>query len=103
MVLLILMILHVTVTILSSFFISIYPSSRSWNNVVDGINATYKHYLKDKMEIIGKLGSNDTTKIGMLPSASKYVSVKFSYQCLHILNNKLTFNGIKGSTKIQNR
>ena len=29
-------------------------------NVVDGLNATDKRYLKGKMEIIGKLGSNDT-------------------------------------------
>ena len=30
------------------------------NNVVDGINATYKHYLKLKMKLIGKLESNGT-------------------------------------------
>ena len=30
------------------------------NNVVDGLNETGKHYLKEKMEIIGKLVSNDT-------------------------------------------
>ena len=40
------------------------------------------------MGIICKLGSNYTTKIGMLPRASKCVSVKFADQCLHILNNK---------------
>ena len=55
------------------------------------------------MELIGKLGSNDTKKIGMIPSASKYVSIKFSHQCLHILNDKEMLNGIKGSSKIQNR
>ena len=48
-----------------------------------------------------KLASKDTKNIGMLPSASKDVSIKFSYQCLHILNNKEIFNGLKGSTKIQ--
>ena len=58
------------------------------NNVVDGINATEKRYLKEQMELIDKLGSNDTTIIGILPSALKYVSIKFSDQCLHVLNNK---------------
>ena len=53
------------------------------------------------MELIGKLGSNNTTNIGILPSASKYVSIKFSDQCLHILNNKEILNGIKGIKKIQ--
>ena len=56
-----------------------------------------------KMELIGKLASNYNTKIGMFPSASKYVSVKFAYQCLHILNNKEGLNGIKGITQIKNR
>ena len=46
-------------------------------NVVDGLNATNKRYLKGKMELMGKLASNNTTNIGMLPSASKYVSIKF--------------------------
>ena len=58
------------------------------NNVADGINATDKIYLKEEMEIIGKLRSNDTTNIAMLPSASKDVSAKLEDQCLHILNNK---------------
>ena len=40
------------------------------------------------MELIGKLGNNDTTNIEIFPSASKDVSVKFSGQCLQILNNK---------------
>ena len=56
-------------------------------NVVDGLNATEKRYLKREMEIFGKLGINDTTRIGMLPSASKDVSITFSDQCIHILNN----------------
>ena len=38
-------------------------------NVVDGLNATEKRYLKEQMELIGKLGSEDTKNIGMLPSA----------------------------------
>ena len=62
-----------------------------------------KQYLKGKMELIGKLGIKDTTKIGILPSASKYVSIKFVDQCLHIINNKEILNGLKGSKRIQNR
>ena len=50
------------------------------NNVVDGLNATDKNYLKGRMELIGKLASNNTTNIGMLPSASKDVSIKFADQ-----------------------
>ena len=72
-------------------------------NVVDGLNAMYRYYLKGKIELIGKLGSNDTTKIGMIPSASKYFSIKFPDQCLHIINNKEILNGIKGTTKMQER
>ena len=56
--------------------------------VVDGINATDKCYLNGEMEFIGKLGSNDTSKIGMLCSASKYVSGKFTDKCIHIINHK---------------
>ena len=55
------------------------------------------------MEIIGKFGSNDSINIEILFSASKYVSIKFSYKCLHILNNKEILNGIKGSTQMQKR
>ena len=51
------------------------------------------------MELMVKLASNDTTNIGMLPSASKYVSINFADQCLHILNNKEIFNGLKGIKK----
>ena len=43
---------------------------------------------RGEIKRIGKLGSNDTTKIGMLPSASKYISIRFSDQCIHIINNK---------------
>ena len=39
----------------------------------------------------------------MLPSASKDVSMKFTYQCLHIRNNIEIFNGLKGSTKMKKR
>ena len=58
------------------------------NKVVDGINATDKRYLKGEMELIGKLVSNDTADIGMIPSASKDFSIKFADHCIHILNNK---------------
>ena len=68
-------------------------------NIVDGINATHKHYLKEKMELTGKLCINDNKNIGMLPCASKYVSVQFSYACPHILNNKQILNGLIGSQK----
>ena len=71
------------------------------NNVVDGLNATGKRYLKGEMELMGILASNDATNIVMLPSASKYFFVNFADQCLHIINNKERLNGLKGSTKIQ--
>ena len=48
------------------------------NNVVDGLNATFKRYLKGQMEFLDKLSSNDTSEIVILPSASKYVSIKFA-------------------------
>ena len=54
------------------------------------------------MRLIGKLESKDTTDIGILPSASKDVSIKFVYQCLHILNNKDILNGLNGITKMKN-
>ena len=33
------------------------------NTVVDRLNATEKIYLKERMEIIGRLASNNTSKI----------------------------------------
>ena len=72
-------------------------------NVAYELNATEKCYPKGKMELMGKLASNDTTNIGMLPSDSKDVIIKFADQCLHILNNKEILNGIKGSIKMQKR
>ena len=48
------------------------------NNVVDGLNAADKRYLKEQIELIGKLSSRYTSNIGMLPSDSKYVSINFS-------------------------
>ena len=55
------------------------------------------------MEFIGKLGSNDTTNIVMLPSSSIDVFIKFTDQCIKIINNKERFNGLKGSTINQER
>ena len=69
------------------------------NNAVDGLNATDKNYLKEQMEIIDKLESNDILKIGMLLSLSNYVSIKLSDQCLRILNDEVRLNGQK---KIKN-
>ena len=62
------------------------------NNVVYGINATDKRYLKGEIELIGKLASNDILKIGVLPIASKAVSIKFADQCIHINNNRDRLN-----------
>ena len=56
-------------------------------NVVDGINSTGKRYFKEQMKLIGKLAINNTSNIVMLPKSSKYISIKFAYQCIHILNN----------------
>ena len=39
------------------------------NIFVDGLNTTEKCYLKGKMELIGKLESNNTSNVRMLPSA----------------------------------
>ena len=57
-------------------------------NAIDGDNTTVKFYLKGEIELIGKLGGNDTSNIGTIPSASKYVSIKFSDRCVHIFNNE---------------
>ena len=92
-------------TVLSSLYDIIVDcainASGHGNIVVYGINTTDKHCLKGEIELMGKLASNDTTNIGMLLSASKYVTLKFADQCLHILNNKEKLNGLKGSTKIK--
>ena len=56
-----------------------------------------------KNELIGKLGSNNTSKIGMLPSDWKYASIGFADQCIHIINNKYRLNGFKGGKKVQKR
>ena len=47
------------------------------NNVVYVLNTTENRYLKEKMELISKLSSNDTIHIGMLPRTSKYVWYRY--------------------------
>ena len=79
---------------------SIYAPGHA-NYVAGGLNVTEIFYLKGKMEFIGQLGCNNTSKIGMLPSASKDVYIKFADNCIHILNNKERLNGLKGSTKMK--
>ena len=69
--------------------------------VVVGLNGMEKGYLKGEMELIGKLGIKDTTKIGMLPSDPKDVYIKLADQCTHILKNKEGLNGLKDSKTIQ--
>ena len=51
------------------------------------------------MGLIGKLSRNDTSNIGMLPSASNGISIKLADQCINILNNKERLNGLKVSKK----
>ena len=50
------------------------------NNVVDGLNGNEKCFLKEQMELLGKVSNNYTSNIGMLHSASKYVSINFAGQ-----------------------
>ena len=69
------------------------------NNAVDGFNATYKRSLKGQMELIGKLASNETSKIGLIQISSKDISIKIVDQFIHILNNKEKLKGLKVSTK----
>ena len=67
----------------------------------DGLNTADKRYLKRKKEIICKLEGKDTTNIGMITSASKYVSIKFVDQFILIINHKEILNGIKDTTKMK--
>ena len=55
------------------------------------------------MELIGKLKSSDTSNIGVLTSASKYVSINVLEHCLNIITNKDRLNRLKGSTKMKKR
>ena len=45
---------------------------------VDSLNDTEKRYLKEQMELLGKLTRNDKSKIVILPSVSNYVSINLS-------------------------
>ena len=54
------------------------------------------------MELIGKLSSNDTSNIGMIPSASNDVIVKFADKCIHIICNKDRLNGLNARRIYQN-
>ena len=87
--------IYLTTVLSSSYGIIMYIAINEpghGNNFVDVLNATDKKFMKEQMEIISKLACNDTSNIGMLPSASKDISVKFAYQCIHILNNKEILN-----------
>ena len=55
-------------------------------SVVYGINATYKRYLKGKMELIGKLASKYTSKIGMFLSDPQDVFNENTDKYIHILS-----------------
>ena len=59
--------------------------------------------LLELMEFLGKLTSNYTPNIGMLPSESIYGSINFSEHCLHTITNKYWFNGPKEYKKMKNR
>ena len=79
-------------TMLSSSYVIImdYASNEPGHgkNVVDRLNETDKRYLKEEIEFIAELSSNDTSKIGIMPSASKYVSLKILDKCINILNGR---------------
>ena len=97
------LVIYLTTVLSSSYDIIMYRAMNEpghGNNVVDGLNKMEMSYVKEKMELFSNLSSNNTSKIRMLPSASKDVSLKFSGQCLYILNNKEKLNGIKGIKKI---
>ena len=84
----------------SSYGIIMYReinSSGHVKNFVDGPNATNKTYLERKLEIIGKSGNKDITKIGIIPDASK------TSPFIQILYNKELLNGLKGITKMKHR
>ena len=92
-------------TVLLSSYVIIMDSAINapvqGKNFIDGLNETENSHMKEQMELIGKLESNVTSNIGILPSASKYASIKFLDQCIHIINNKDRLNGLKGSTHMQ--
>ena len=87
------------ITVLSYLYVIIMyyaiNASGNRNNVFDGLDGTDKCYLKEHIELLVKLASDDTSKIGIHPIASKDVSINFSWQCLHILINNERLNGPK--------
>ena len=97
--------IYLTTLLSSSYVIIIYRSINTpvrGNNFVGVLNATEKRYLKEQMEIIGKLASNDTSNIGIVSSDSKYVFIKSADKCIPNFNNKGRLNGIKGRITMQN-
>ena len=72
-------------------------------HIFDGPNDTIKRYTKEQMELLGKKTSNGTSKIGILPSASKDFTLNLIEQYLHIITNKYMLSGLKCSTKMRNR
>ena len=74
------LIIYFTTVLTSLYRVIIYPAIYApghGNNVVVRLDATEKLSLKREMECFGKLASNDTSKVGILPSASKYYSIIF--------------------------
>ena len=69
-------------TVLSSLYGIIMDRSinspGNGNDIVDVLNATDKRYLKEQMELLGKLEINNTSNIVILTSASKDGSVNFA-------------------------
>ena len=66
------LVIYLMTVLSSSYGIIMYISINApgnGNNVADGLNTTDKRYLKEQMELIGKLSSKDTSKIGMIPSS----------------------------------
>ena len=82
---------------------SVFNAPGHGNNVVIGVYASLKRYLKEQMELLGELANNDMSNYGILCSASKYISIKFIEQFLHIITNNRRLNGLNRSTKMQKR
>ena len=58
-----------------------YPARNKTGNKSNdsiGLHETGNIYLREQMKLLGKLTSNDTSNIGMIPSASKNVSINFT-------------------------
>ena len=64
-----------------SYIIIIDPSINEPGHgdiIFDRINKKYKRFLNKPIELLGNLGSKDISKIGMLPRASKDISIIIS-------------------------